>query len=461
MKKQKVLLIEDNTTMREGMALILDKLGVEVQEAADGQAGVNLLEKTVFDLVITDYKMQHLDGLEVLRRVKSLAPATEVVIITAFGTIELAVAAMQEGALDFITKPFSHQEFKVKVEKALERVQERAELQRMTEENVYLRDELAVHFNFGEIVGGSEPMQKIYRVIEKVAPTDSSVLIYGESGTGKELVARAIHKASQRRNKAFIRVNCGALAENLLESELFGHEKGAFTGALRRKRGRFELAHEGTIFLDEIGDISPAMQLKLLRVVQEKEFERVGSEETFTADVRIIAATNKNLKQAVNTGHFREDLYYRLHILPIYLPPLRERKTDIPELVQHFLRHIGEEIRRPHLEISEAALKTLVDYNWPGNVRELENVLERAAVLCDEKLIGPSDLPLLVEDRGALNLSQFAADSLDLNRTLEAVEKKLIERALELSKGIKTETARLLNIKTSALYYKLEKYHLI
>lgn len=456
-----ILLVEDNQTMREGMALILRKQGLEVIEAENGAAALKHLSQRNFALVVTDFKMQGIDGLTVLQRVKQLSPGTEVIIITAYGTIELAVEAMQHGALDFISKPFSHKEFKLKVTNALERIQERAEFRRMTEENQYLRTELDVQFNFGEIVGNSPAMQEIYRVIEKVAPTESSVLIYGESGTGKELIARALHKASLRRDKPFIRVNCGALAEGVLESELFGHEKGAFTGALKRKKGRFELADRGTIFLDEIGDISPGMQLKLLRVVQEKEFERVGSEETLTVDVRIIAATNRNLKAEVDKGNFREDLYYRLHILPINLPPLRERKADIPLLVQHFLQRFSGKMNKPDLKMTESALQAVTNYNWPGNVRELENVLERAAVLCDGSRITLGDLPLLVEAKKSFAFLEENEDNLDLNFTLENVEKKLIEKAMERARGVKTEAAKLLRIKTSALYYKLEKYNLI
>jgi len=459
----RILLIEDNETMREGMSLILKKMGHEVGEASNGLAGLERLEKQSFDLVITDYKMDGLDGLEVLKQVKqqNKNPNIEVILITAYGTIELAVEAIQQGAFDFITKPFSPQEFQVKVKKALDHLQEQAEIQRLSEENRYLRNELDVQFNFGEIVGNSAPMQTIYRMIEKVAPTDSSILIYGESGTGKELVARAIHKASQRNAKPFIRVNCGALAEGILESELFGHERGAFTGAMRRKKGRFELAHKGTIFLDEIGDISPAMQLKLLRVVQEKEFERVGSEETLSIDVRIIAATNKNLKEEVAKGKFREDLYYRLHILPIQMPPLRERKEDILLLANYFLQKIGQEIKKTNLKIDDNAKKVLLGYHWPGNVRELENVLERAAVLCEGNVINSTDLPILIEEKNQNNDIYLSDSVMDLNLALESVEKRLIENALEQAKGIKTEAARLLNVKTSALYYKMEKYGLI
>ncbi|MDZ7261322.1 MAG: sigma-54 dependent transcriptional regulator [candidate division KSB1 bacterium] len=456
-----ILLIEDNDTMRQGMALVIEKMGHQVIQAADGQAGLKQLTRSHFDLVVTDYKMAGLDGLEVLKQVKALAPETEVMIITAYGTIELAVSAMKQGAADFITKPFSHDEFRIKVQKLLERIQERAELRRISDENLYLRSEWDIQFNYGEIVGDSAAMKEVYRTIEKVAATDSSVLIYGESGTGKELVARAIHKASNRKDKPFIRVNCGALAEGVLESELFGHERGAFTGALKRKRGRFELAHRGTIFLDEIGDIPPSTQLKLLRVLQEREFERVGGEETLQVDVRIIAATNKNLKEAISLGKFREDLYYRLHIIPIYMPPLRDHKEDIPILVSHFLKKIGAELKKPALELEEKALQRLLEYHWPGNVRELENILERAAVLCENNRITLADLPVLVKEKEHQNALLLEEENLELNRVLEDVERQLLEKALEKSKGVKTEAARLLGIKTSALYYKLEKYGLL
>jgi len=391
----KILIIEDNDTMREAMAAIIGKMRHEFDSAVSGNDGLRLVEQKGYDLVVTDYKMAGMDGLEILRQVKQNYPLTEVLIITAYGTIELAVEAMKLGAVDFITKPFSHEEFKLKIERILERITEKQELARLSDENVYLRDELAEQFNYGEIIGKSKPMQEVYRTLEKVAPTDSSVLIYGESGTGKELIARAIHKVSPRREKPFIRVNCGALVETLLESELFGHEKGAFSGAVKRKKGRFELANQGSIFLDEIGDISPNMQLKLLRVLQEKEFERVGSEETIQVDVRIMAATNKNLSELVQQGTFREDLYYRLHIIPIYLPPLRERRDDIQLLVHHFIKKLTAKLNKPPKKITDQAMEKLLSYHWHGNVRELENVIERAVVLSDGDFIDVHGLPLL------------------------------------------------------------------
>ncbi len=454
-----ILIVEDSDTLREGIVRVIEKMGQRAQHLSDGSQALSLAQKNPFHLIVTDYKLPGLDGISLLQKVKEIAPETEVLVITAFGTIELAVDAVQKGAADFIAKPFSPEELTLKVKKILERIKEREELSRISEENVYLRDQFESEFNFGEIVGNSPVMKEVYRTIEKVAKGDSSVIIYGESGTGKELVARAIHKASSRSERAFIRVNCGALAEGVLESELFGHERGAFTGALKRKKGRFELAHQGTIFLDEIGDIPLQTQVKLLRVLQEMEFERVGGEETLQVDVRIIAATNKNLKAEIEKGQFREDLYYRLHIIPIHLPPLRERKQDIPLLTDFFVAKIRQDLKLPNLTIDDGAMEKLRAYSWPGNVRELENVLERAAVLCDEERIRAKDLPLMVEQREAADF--LPTNGLDLNQTLESVERKLIEKAMAEADGIKTDAAKRLGIKTSALYYKLEKYGLL
>lgn len=452
-----ILIVEDNDTMRAGMLRVLKKLGFQIDEFADAERAVKKFRTTDFDLVISDYKLPGMTGIDFLEKIKQKRPETEVLLITAYGTIELAVEAMQKGAADFITKPFSPEELALKVKKIIEKIKRNSELRRLMEENSYLREQVNEQFNFGDIIGKSTSMRHVFETIKKVARGDSSVIIYGESGTGKEMVARAIHKISRRKDRAFVRVNCGALAEGLLESELFGHEKGAFTGAIKRKKGRFELAEKGTIFLDEIGDIALNTQVRLLRVLQEKEFERVGGEETLKADVRIIAATNKNLQEEINTGRFREDLYYRLHIIPITLPPLRERKEDIPILTAHFVRKIGSELGIPHLSIEDDVLTYFSDYNWPGNVRELENIIERAAVLCDNETIRVKDLPFFSVPQS--NVSLLHGD-LDLNHTLEHLEKQLIEKALAKAGGVRTEAARLLNIKTSALYYKLEKYEL-
>jgi len=453
-----ILVIEDNDTMREGMVQILKKMDLRVAEADSGEQGLKQFRDDPYDLVITDYRMDDIDGMSVLESIKARSPQTEVMIITAYGSIDLAVEAMKKGAADFITKPFSHDEFRLRVQKILQKLEQVEKIDRLTEENVYLRQEIEGQYNFGEIIGESPSMKDLYRSIAKVARTDSTIIIYGESGTGKELVARAIHKSSPRSANPFVRVNCGALAVGVLESELFGHEKGAFTGALRRKKGRFELAHTGTIFLDEIGDLPLSTQVKLLRVLQEREFERVGGEQTITVDVRVIAATNRDLKKLVQDGAFREDLYYRLHIIPINLPPLRQRREDIPLLAKHFIERISKKIGRQELSISDDAMEALTHYHWPGNVRELENVLERSAVLADGPQIKSSDLPLSVHEK--TDFTQFVED-LSLNEVLARVEKEAIVRALTKASGVKTEAARLLGLKPSALYYKLEKYGLL
>lgn len=450
-----VLVIEDNDTMREGMVEILKKLNLTVSDAPDGVKGLELIKSGAIDLLVCDYRLPKMTGIEILEKAKNVRPEIKVMIITAYGSIELAVEAMQKGASDFITKPFSPEEFRIKIEKALTEIRQARQLQKLSDENLFLKEELETRLNFGEIIGESPKMKELYRIIAKVAKTDSSVIIYGESGTGKELVARAIHKSGDRCDKPFIRVNCGALAEGVLESELFGHEKGAFTGALRQKKGRFELADSGTIFLDEIGDLPSSTQVKLLRVLQEQEFERVGGEQTLTVDVRVIAATNRELKKLVDEGSFREDLYYRLHIIPIHLPPLRERREDIPMLANNFLQRIKGRLGKPELSLTEAALSALQDYHWPGNVRELENVLERSAVLSEDEAIDVNDLPLLASSGNGISMD---LEQGDLNAILSAVEKKAILRALEKADGVKTEAARLLGLKTSALYYKLEKY---
>jgi DNA-binding NtrC family response regulator len=455
-EKLHILIIEDNATMREGLELVVRRLGHSVEAFDSAEPALAAMKARSADIIISDYRLPGMDGLTLMEKVKALQPACEVIVITAFGSVDLAVRAMQNGAADFITKPFSPDELTVKLERLVERLRQRRELENLQEQNLYLRQEEESQFNFGEIIGQSPPMQEVFRMLQKVAPTDSSVIIYGESGTGKELVARAIHKNSSRANGPFIRVNCGALTETLLESELFGHEKGAFTGALKRKLGRFELAHRGSIFLDEIGDISPALQIKLLRVLQEEEFERVGGEETVSVDVRVITATHRNLKEEVAQGRFREDLYYRLHIVPINLPPLRQRTDDLPVLANYFLHRLGRELRKPNLKIEAPALEMMKNYHWPGNVRELENVLERAAVLCEGERITVADLPPLAKDRSAV--LQLPDENLELNQTLEDVERTLIERAMFRAHGVKAEAARLLGIKATTLLYKLEKY---
>ncbi|MDZ7267043.1 MAG: sigma-54 dependent transcriptional regulator [candidate division KSB1 bacterium] len=457
-EKLKLVIIEDNAAMREGLEQVARRQGHEVTAFERAEDALRALSAAPADLIISDYRLPGMNGLELLEKVRALRPGCEVMVVTAFGSIELAVQAMQKGAADFITKPVSPEELTLKLEHFTQRLGQRRQLESLQEQNRYLRQQEEQQFNFGEIIGQAPVMQDVFRMLQKVAPTDASVIIYGESGTGKELVARAIHKNSSRSEGPFVRVNCGALSETLLESELFGHEKGAFTGALKRKLGRFELAQRGTIFLDEVGDISPNLQVKLLRVLQEKEFERVGGEETVQVDVRVIAATHRNLKEEVAAGRFREDLYYRLHIVPITLPALRQRLEDLPLLADHFLQRLGRELRKPRLRLEPAVLEMMKNYHWPGNVRELENVLERAAVLCEDATITLAEVPPLVKDRGAiLSLSE---DNLDLNKTLAEVERAMLERALARAHGVKAEAARLLGIKTTTLLYKLGKYGL-
>jgi len=462
-----ILIIDDHDSMREGLELLLRRRGHRTRSAESGKRGLSLLQEEPADLVITDLKMARMNGIEVLRRVKEATPDTEVMVITAHGTIEKVVEAMKLGAADFITKPFSSEEFGVKVERLLT---ERAEREKLRRENVALRVENADlreggEARYGEIVGESGPMQELFRWIGRVARSDSTVMIYGESGTGKELVARAIHAGSERREGPFIRVNCGALSESLLDSELFGHEKGAFTGAEKRRRGRFELADGGTLFLDEIATVPHTTQVRLLRVLQERELERVGGEETIPVDVRIIAATNMTPEGLMSDGTFREDLFYRLHVVPLVLPPLRARKEDVPLLVRHFLDKLRARTRSPVRDVSEEALDVLSAYEWPGNVRELENVIERALVLADGECLTPSDLPPLgvngsnhavPGDNG--NGVSLPHGGLDLNRAVEGMEDRLLREALEQAGGVKAEAARLLGLKPSALYYKLEKY---
>jgi len=463
-----ILIIDDHDAMREGLELLLRKRGHRTRSAESGKRGLELLEEDEAAVVITDLKMARMNGLEVLQQVKETYPETEVMVITAHGTIETVVEAMKLGAADFITKPFSSEEFAVKVDRLVAEHEAREELRRenvaLRVENAYLREEAQARY--GEIVGASPAMDVVYQWVDRVAQSDSTVMIYGESGTGKELVARAIHAGSPRRDERFVRVNCGALNESLLESELFGHEKGAFTGAEKQRRGRFELAHGGTLFLDEVATVPATTQVRLLRVLQERELERVGGEDTIPVDVRIIAATNATPEELLSNGTFREDLFYRLHVVPIDLPPLRSRTEDIPLLVNHFIEKLGERTASPARTASAEALKKLATHHWPGNVRELENVIERALVLADDEELAADDIPSLTGSgvtsfTGALRSAEGAelpSGGLNLNRAVEGMEERLLRQALEQAGGVKAEAARLLGLKPSALYYKLEKY---
>jgi len=452
-----ILIIDDNETIREGIAAVVAKMGHKAYVAADGASGMKLFKSRCVDFTITDLKMEGMDGIEVLRSILGEDEDSVVMLITAFGTVEKAVEAMKLGAFDFITKPFKPDVLKAKVNQALEVSKIKKERTRLKEENRLLREEAGEEAGFAHMIGSSPEIRAVFETIKKVAPSDSTVLISGESGTGKELVARALHDESRRKDGPFIRVNCGAIAETLLESEMFGHEKGSFTGATRRKMGRFELAHGGSILLDEVGEVSPALQLKLLRVLQEKEFERVGGEETIAVDTRIIAATNQDLQQLVNQGSFREDLFYRLHIVPIHIPPLRERPRDIGELASHFLSKLSDRTGKQIKSIAPEAISILTAYRWPGNVRELENVIEQAMVFAEGDILQADDLPSNLQKRraGGTILKQQGESTLQLDvagatltETLEEVEKNLILQAFERSG----------KVKTSALYYKLQKY---
>jgi DNA-binding NtrC family response regulator len=451
------LVVEDQEILREGIVEALREAGFDASGAGGLDDALRAFQADPADAVITDLRMEEPDsGLKLLERVKGIQPLTEVLLVTAFATVEHAVAAMKAGAADFLVKPVNLGHLVEKVRAVLRIRADREALERERERSSYLQEEINERFNDGEIVGRSSRMQDLYARILKVAETPSSVLVTGESGTGKELVARAIHRLSSRRAGPFIRVSCGALAEGVLESELFGHERGAFTGAVRQRRGRFELADGGTLFLDEIGEIAPSIQVKLLRVLQERNFERVGGEKTLQVDVRLVAATNQDLRTAVQEGRFREDLYWRLYVIPLELPPLRDRREDIPLLCDHFLDRLSRQMARSRPILQEGALKLLQQYDWPGNVRELENVLERAFVLCEGGVIRLEDLPF---GKGLEPRADWLPPGVvPLREAVERLEMELIRRALKEAEGVKQEAARRLGLKPSVLYYKLEKY---
>ncbi len=452
---EKILVVDDEKGMRDFLALVLKKEGYFVAVASDGEEALKILQKDIFDLVITDVKMPKLSGIDVLKAVKETASETLVIMITAFASTETAIEALKEGAYDYITKPFQIEEVKLIIRNALEK-------RRLRAENLLLRRELKGLATFENIIGKSEKMQKVFETVRKVADTSSNVLIFGESGTGKELIARSIHFDSHRKDKPFVTVNCSALPETLLESELFGHMKGSFTGAISNKEGLFEVANGGTIFLDEIGETSPAIQVKLLRVLQEKEFRRIGGTKDVRVDVRIIAATNKDLDRAVAEGTFREDLYYRLDVIPIHLPPLRERLEDIPLLVQHFLTKFSQTAGKNIKGFTPEALQLLKAQEWRGNVRELENVIERVIALVTGDMIGPEDLRGCFQkpsqrDAWALPLPE---EGLNLEELLNRLEREFLLKALERTRWVKKEAAKLLLMDFRAFRYRLAKHHI-
>ncbi len=458
-----VLVVDDHRNTADAIHLLTGEKDLAGIVAHDAESAYDIFKSNTVDLVITDVKLPGRTGLELLQQIREIDSDVPVIVITAFGTIDNAVEAMKLGAFDYISKPVSLEELDVKIDRALSLRQLTVERQRLQWENEYLREE--AHSPFAEIVGQSPPMQSVFELVEKVAPAKTPVLILGESGTGKELIARAIHTHSTREGKPFIKVNCAALSENILESELFGHEKGAFTGAIRRKPGRFEIAADGTIFLDEIGEISPNLQVKLLRVLQEREFERVGGIETIKMEARLLAATNQNLENLVRAKTFREDLYYRLNVVSLQLPPLRERGEDIPMLVRHFISKYRDESGKQIEGINGEAMKHLMMYPWPGNIRELENAIERAIVLTDSSQIALDDFtPNIIQaGAGAESGTGTSVDSGSngLSERIESYEKHLIQNALIAASGNMSQAAVELGIKRTTLRYKMEKYNLL
>jgi DNA-binding NtrC family response regulator len=447
--------------------LVVDGSPADLQAVSDGLAGAGFVvdratcgrealiraSEVFYDVVVTDLVMAEIDGVALLTHFAEHSPDTAVIVLTGHGSIETAVEAMKKGAFDYLTKPASLEQIVVAARRA-------QEVMALKADNVLLRSQLQEGYRFDNIIGQSQPMQELYRMIQRVARTDSTILIMGESGTGKELIANAIHFNSTRRHRPFVPINCGAIPEELMESELFGHERGAFTGAIRERKGRFEIAHTGTVLLDEIGEMSPKLQIKLLRVLQERKFERVGSSRTIEVDVRVIAATNKDLEQSVATGKFREDLFYRLNVIPFVVPPLRQRAGDVPLLVHYFLRQHCHKKDYPLKKISKAALASLHDYDWPGNVRELENVIERLVILTDGDEIQNDDLPPRMREMKPCeppSILTLGHNGIDLKKTLDDLEDQLILEALKKAQGVKNQAAKYLGLNRTTLIEKMKK----
>jgi two-component system NtrC family response regulator len=454
-----ILVVDDEPNYLIVLSEILRDEGFEVFTAEGGKKGLPIVQEADLDLVISDMKMPGMDGIQLLENIKKINRQLPVILITAYAEVEKAVEAMRLGAFNYIAKPFSNDALLASVNKATEHYDMVREIKR-------LRDEVTPKSGFAGMIGKNERMRSVYQLIEKVAPAPSSVLITGESGTGKELVARAIHNLSPRKDAPFISVNCAALSGNLLESELFGHEKGAFTNAIAMRKGRFEIADKGTLFLDEIGEMPHPLQAKLLRVLQERNFERVGGNRSINVDVRILASTNKDLRDEVDKGEFREDLFYRLNVIHIHMPPLRERVDDIPRLVTYFIEKNSTQLGR-QLEISPESLRLLVTLPWEGNVRELENTIERAAILCNNNRIDPEDVQPDSTELGTkhqwslgLDINQFIPDNLGLSDVLNGIEEKLVRKALEEAKFVQARAAEKLGITKSLLQYKMKKYKL-
>jgi two-component system response regulator PilR (NtrC family) len=457
MLKDKILVADDEQSMREFLDIMLKREGYRVSSASNGEEVLKLVEKDLFDLILMDIRMPKMDGISVLKNIKVLSPETTVIMITAYASADTAIKAMKEGAYDYITKPFKVEEIKLIIKNALEK-------KNLQKENILLKQVVRDRYHFENIIGQSPKMLDLFDLMEKVAPTKTNILITGESGTGKELVAKAIHYNSPRKDKPFVTLNCGAIPEPLIESELFGHMKGAFTDAIVTKKGLFEVADEGTIFLDEISELPLMMQVKLLRVLQDKEFKRVGGTEDIRVDVRIISATNKDLEEAVREKQFREDLFYRLNVIQIKIPPLLERREDIPHLANHFLKKYSEELNKNITKISPEALQILLNYHYPGNVRELQNIIERAVALEIGQELGAQNLSSYLDDQLPLKkgpiIPDIPSEGINLEKVVEDLERSLLMKALDKSKGIKKKAADLLHINFRSMRYRLEKYGL-
>ncbi len=457
MIKDKILVADDEKSMRELLDIMLKKEGYKVTLASNGEEVMKLIEKDIFDLALVDIRMPRQDGISVLKRIKMVSPETVVLMMTAYASADTAIKAMKEGAYDYITKPFKIDEIKLIIQNALEK-------KHLQNENLLLKKAVRDRYHFENIVGQSSKMLELYDLLEKVAPTKTNILITGESGTGKELAAKAVHYNSPRKDKPFVTLNCGAIPESLIESELFGHMKGAFTDAVATKKGLFEVADEGTLFLDEISELPLMMQVKLLRVLQDREFKRVGGTEDIRVDVRIISATNRDLEEAVREKQFREDLFYRLNVIQIKIPSLRDRKEDIPLLAGHFLRKYSEELGKQISRIEPEALRVLIQYDYPGNVRELQNMIERAVALETSQELTAQNLNSYIEEqspgrRKPIDL-EIPTEGVDLEKIVEQVERTLLIKALDRTKGIKTKAAELLRINFRSMRYRIEKYGL-
>ncbi len=449
--RARILVVDDERSMQEFLEIFLRREGYDVVTAGDVDSALAHLEADEIDLVITDMQMPEKTGLDLILQAREVAPEAIVVVVTAFGTTDSAISAMKEGAYDYLTKPFKVEELRIVIEKALEK-------KLLAVENRRLRKELRSQSRDRNIIGHSAAMQDVFDLIAQVAETKTNVLVSGESGTGKELVARAIHEQSDRRDHPFVAINCGAIPENLLESELFGHVKGSFTGAVQNKEGLFEAASGGTLFLDEVGELSASLQVKLLRALQEKTIRRVGDTVDRKIDVRIVSATNRRLEDEVAEGRFREDVYYRLNVIELLLPPLRDRVEDIPLLTQHFIRKFAEDLGKEVEGMQPEAFELLAGYAFPGNVRELENLIERAVALARGPMIGPDLLPPTVsEPRPTTTLPRISSDGVDLEDLLASYERSLLSEALELSGGVKKKAARLLGISFRSFRYRLDK----